>query len=119
LKSRPNDENHGIVQPMRLLYALELSARGPGDEREGRVARVQVGEVADLGDEHRAAVAARVLERAEHEVVEEQLRAALEEIEQRGHARGPAAPSRLCAVYEQPTQPPSGQPSTVGPNMKW
>src|SRR5205814_179236 len=57
-------------------------------ERKGRVARVQVGEVADLVDEHRAAVAARVLVRPEHEVVDEQLPAPLEEVEQARLAGG-------------------------------
>jgi hypothetical protein len=42
---------------------------------------VQVSQVADLVDEHRAAVAAHVLIRPEHEVVEQQLPAALEEVE--------------------------------------
>src|SRR5438067_12412650 len=39
--------------------------------------------MADLVDEHRAAVTADVLIRPEHEVIEEQLPAALEEVEQR------------------------------------
>src|SRR5918996_6493321 len=38
--------------------------------------------MADLVDEHRAAIAALVLVRPEHEVVEEQLPAPLEEVEQ-------------------------------------
>jgi hypothetical protein len=61
-----------------LPVSLEFLDRSAGYEREGRIAGVQVGEVADLVDEHRAAVAARVLVRAEHEVVEEQLPAAVE-----------------------------------------
>jgi hypothetical protein len=44
---------------------------------------MQVGEVADLVDEHRAAVAADVLVRPEHEVVEQQLPAPFEQIGQR------------------------------------
>ena len=39
--------------------------------------------MADLVDEHRTAVAARILVRPEHEVVEEQLRPPLEQVEQR------------------------------------
>src|SRR5262249_60672928 len=57
-----------------------------GHEREGCVTGMQVGEMADLVDEHRAAVAACVLIRPEHEVVEEQLSATLEDFEQRGLA---------------------------------
>jgi hypothetical protein len=41
-----------------------------------------VGEVADLVDEHRAAIAARLLVGAEHEVVEDELTASLEEVDQ-------------------------------------
>jgi hypothetical protein len=43
-------------------------------------------DLADLVDEHRAPVASRVLIRAEHEVVEEQLSAPLEQLRQRGLA---------------------------------
>jgi hypothetical protein len=41
-----------------------------------------MGEVADLVDDHRAAVAALVLVGTEHEVVDDQLASALEQIEQ-------------------------------------
>src|SRR5438874_13154305 len=44
-----------------LSVRLDLRNRRAGHERKGGVAGVQVGEVADLVDEHRAAVAARVL----------------------------------------------------------
>jgi hypothetical protein len=43
---------------------------------------VQVGELADLVDEHRASVAALLLIRSKHEVVERKLAASLEEVEQ-------------------------------------
>src|SRR5437763_384492 len=68
--------------PHPLPVRLDPGERGARHEREGRVAGVQVREVADLVDEHRAAVAARVLVRPEHEVVEEQLTASLEEVGQ-------------------------------------
>src|SRR5947208_16754528 len=66
-----------------LPVGLELLDRGARDEREGRVAGAQVGEVADLVDGHGAAVAARLLVQPEPEVVAKQLPAALEEAHQR------------------------------------
>ena len=63
---------------------------------------MQVGEVADLVDEHRATVAARILVRPEHEVVEEQLRATLEEVEQAGLAVGSL--ERVVLVDQHPWQ---------------
>jgi hypothetical protein len=67
-----NDENHGTVQPIRFRYGSIL-ASGARDTSAKDVPRVQVGEMADLVDEHRAPVAAGVLVRSEHEVVNEQL----------------------------------------------
>src|SRR5256886_6797362 len=72
-----------------LPVRLDLRDRGAGHQRKGSVAGMQVGEVADLVDEHRAPVAAGVLVRAEHEVIEEQLPAPFEEIEQLGLAFRP------------------------------
>src|SRR5580765_8291981 len=66
-----------------LLVRVELFDRGSRHQREGRVASVQVSEVADLIDEHRAPAAANILVRTEHEVVEEQLRAPFEQVGQR------------------------------------
>src|SRR5262245_34726048 len=45
---------------------------------------MQVGRVGELIDDHRASVAADLLIRSEHEVVDEELPAALEEVEKRG-----------------------------------
>src|SRR3954469_12548370 len=59
---------------------LELLEAGPRGDREGHVPRMQVGGMADLVDEHAAAVAALVLVRPEHEVVEDQLAPALEQV---------------------------------------
>src|SRR5436190_12853989 len=84
---------------------LDLGHRRSGDEREGRVAGMQVGEVADLVDEHGAAVAAGLLVRAEHEVVQEQLPPALEEIGQRGLALRSVEDVALVDVH--PRQPPA------------
>src|SRR5438874_7851668 len=65
-----------------LPVGLDPGDRRAGDERKGGVARMEVGEVADLVDDHRAAAAARLLVGAEHEVVEDELTAPLEEIEE-------------------------------------
>jgi hypothetical protein len=62
-----------------------------------------VGEVADLVDEHGAAVAARLLVRPEHEVVEEQLPTALEEVHQ-GRLAGRAVED-VVLVHPDPRQP--------------
>ena len=59
--------------------------------------------MADLVDEHGAAVAARLLVRPEHEVVEKQLPAALEEVEQ-GCLAGRAV-EHVVAVDPNPRQP--------------
>src|SRR6266545_5416329 len=84
----------GAHRPVATSYASSSSPSGLVPSRRRRHAGrsstpIGVGEVADLVDEHRAAVAANVMVRAEHEVVEEQLPAALEEVEQRGLARRP------------------------------
>src|SRR5262249_22204038 len=92
-----------------LPIALDLGYRGPGDEREGRVARVQVGEVADLVDEHRAAVATHVLIRPEHEVVDKQLPPTFEEIEQPGLARGRVEDVFLLDVHPREPAPLGGE----------
>src|SRR4051795_11033046 len=63
---------------------LELLEAGPRGDREGHVPRMQVGGMADLVDEHAAAVTALVLVRSEHEVVEDELAAALEQVHERG-----------------------------------
>src|SRR5205823_1578244 len=90
-----------------LPVVRDLRNRSPGDEHEGRVACVQVGEVADLVDEHRAAVATHILIRPEHEVVEKQLPATFEEIEQPSLARGPVEDVVLIDVHPR-------EPATLG-----
>jgi hypothetical protein len=59
---------------------LELLERRARDEHERRVAGVQVCGMREVVDDERAAGAAGVLVRAEHEVVEEQLPPAVEEV---------------------------------------
>src|SRR5689334_6126255 len=66
-----------------------------------------MGQVTDLVDEHRAAVAAGVFVRAEHEVVEEQLPARIEEVEQ---ARLPVRPVENVVLVD----PDHRQPATLG-----
>src|SRR5256886_11282550 len=88
-----------------LPVRLDLRNRGAGHQRKGSTAGMKVGEVADLVDEHRTAVAAGVLVRAEHEVVEEQLAAPFEEIEQRGLALRPGEAVLLLDLH--PRQPPA------------
>jgi hypothetical protein len=51
---------------------------------------MQVSEVTDLVDDHGAAVTAHPLVRAKHEVVQEQMPAALEEIEELALPSGPS-----------------------------
>jgi hypothetical protein len=76
-----------------LAVGLDLLDRGLRHEDERGVARVEVGEVADVVGDHRAAVAARrrpaVYARREHEVVDDQLAAAVEQVEQARPATGP------------------------------
>ncbi len=68
---------------MRFLYCSML-ARGASETRQKDVSRVQVGQVADLIDEHRAAGTSSrwpaVHTRGEHEVIEDQLAASLEQV---------------------------------------
>ena len=68
---------------------------------------MQVSKVADLVDEHRAPVAARLLVRPEHEVVEEQLPAALKQVEQ------PSLPVRSVEDVVL-LDSDDGQPATLG-----
>src|SRR5258708_12569451 len=71
---------------------------------------MEVGEVSDVVDEHRAAIAARIRParhiRREHEVVDDQLAAALEQIEQ---ARFTAQPLEDVALVD----PGHWQPSAL------
>jgi hypothetical protein len=59
---------------------------GARETRAKETSRVHVGEMADLVDEHRAAVAARVMAGTEHEVIDEKLAAAIEKVDQAGLA---------------------------------
>jgi hypothetical protein len=81
-------ETHGKVQPMRRLYAFNRSSGGPrhGDERNVAVRKVRDGNVERVRGV-RAARAAGLRpaldRRAEHEVVDEELRAPVEELRER------------------------------------
>src|SRR5262249_20264682 len=66
--------------PHALSIGLDLGDRRARHDRERGVARVEMGEVADLIDEHRAAGTAGIPRRTEHEVVEDELAASLEEL---------------------------------------
>jgi hypothetical protein len=66
---------------MRFRYASIGDRRARNEGKRG-VTRMEVSEVADLVDEHRAILAAHLLAGAEHEVVQEQLTAPLEEVGQ-------------------------------------
>src|SRR5262245_40522629 len=74
----------GDLPAHALPVPLELLDGSAGGEREAGVARMQVGRVGELIDDHRASVAADLLIRSEHEVVDEELPAAFEEVEKRG-----------------------------------
>jgi hypothetical protein len=80
-KSSPITLYHGIDQPMRRLTRSICGCRAR-DEGERGVARVDVGQVADLVGEHRAA-APRLPIGRKPEVVDDQPAAALEEVDQR------------------------------------
>jgi hypothetical protein len=69
-----------LVQAHPALERLQLLQRRARYQHAGRVAGVQVGEVRELVNEHRATVTALLLVRAEHEVVEDELVASLEEL---------------------------------------
>src|SRR4051794_8637163 len=69
--------------------------------------------MADLVDEHAAAVAALVLIRPEHEVVEDQLAPALEQVRERDL---PLRPLELVALLDlRPRQPPAIRGELVAP----
>src|SRR3954449_2342787 len=92
---------------------LELLERGPRRDREGDVLRMQVGGMADLVDEHAAAVAALVLVRPEHEVVEDQLAPAPEQVPKRGLP--PRAVELVALLDLRPRQPPALRGKLVAP----
>ena len=64
------------------LVGRELLLRGPRHQRQRHVARVQMGEMADVVDAHRAADAALLPRRAEHDVVDDELAPPLEQVDQ-------------------------------------
>jgi hypothetical protein len=77
--------------------------------REGRVARVQVGEVGDLVGNQRTANAGMLRPSMhaglEEGAVDDQLTAALEQVEQTRFALGPV--ERICLVHGHPRHPPT------------
>ena len=112
----PAEETQGRSQPMRSRYASIFSSGAIETQGERGVAGLQVSDVAEVVHEHRAAGATRVRPavgaRAEHEVVDDQLPAALEQVQQADvpvrplehvvlvdpHHRQPAALGGECVV---------------------
>ena len=91
------------------LQALDVRLRRARGECEGGVARVQMGDVGDLVG-HKGAAAAGVVGPAEHAGLEEgaiddQLTAALEQVEQAHPA--PRALERVVPLHRQPRHPPA------------
>jgi hypothetical protein len=86
LKSPPFEEYQGDRPSPRALVGGELRVRRARDERERRLAGPQVGDhaVGDLVDRRGAARAALVPLGVEHEVLDDELAPALEDVEQ-GH----------------------------------
>ena len=99
----------GIVPAHPRLQACDVGLRCTRGIHEGRVARVQVGEVGDLvGPEGTAD--AGMLRPAVHAALEEgavddQLAAALEQVEQARFALGPV--EHICLFHGNPWHPPS------------
>ena len=87
------------------LVRRELRERRARDDRERRVARVQVREVAEVVGHQRAARAALVPRRVEHEVVHDELAAPVEEIEQGRLAGRAVEPVGLVDPHHR--QPPA------------
>ena len=83
----------GTSKPVRALPALDVGLRRPGDVRERGVAGVQVRRVGVLGGHHRAAAAAPLRPaadaRLEEVAVDDQLAAALEQVEEADRAVRP------------------------------
>jgi hypothetical protein len=85
-KASPIAVYHGSVQPIRRL-SCSICGWGAHETNANVVARVEVGQVADLVSEHRAA-AARPVVRRQPEVVDD-LAAPLEEVGQLEDPVGP------------------------------
>src|SRR5512132_3268940 len=104
-----------VLPSVALLQALDLGLGGARGEHQRRVPRVQVGGVGDLVGDERAAHARPLRIRAALGVggdlgpvegtVDDQLTAAIEEVEQARHAVGPLELVRL--VHGQPWHPPT------------
>ena len=97
LKSPPNDDAQGNVHPIRRLYACSFAsgARDTADERDVVVRQVH-GEAVEPVRDRRAGRAPRRVVGPEHEVVDEELRAPLEEVRQRGAPLVGVEPILLC-----------------------
>src|ERR1700729_387687 len=78
---------HGPAHP--LPERLELGQRRPADHGQRGVPGVQVGEVADAVGQERARLAALIPVRVEHEMVDQQLTTAPEQVEQAAWPPGP------------------------------
>jgi hypothetical protein len=75
-----------MIQPIRCRKRLDLGKWGPADKGEGGVPGVQVGQVADVVGQERAGRTALIPVRVEHEMVDQQLTPALEQIQEAGLA---------------------------------
>src|SRR5258707_7050226 len=79
LKSPPNDDAHGNVQPIRRLYACNLRERRPRHGPEYHVVVGQVdGEAVEPVGDRRTGGTSRLEVGPEHEVIDKELRAPFE-----------------------------------------
>jgi hypothetical protein len=101
------DRVPGDVPAHPRLQALDVGLRGARDVGERRVAGVEVGEMADLVGHERAAAAAAlgpaVDARLEEEPVDDELAAALEEVEET--RRAVRALERVVLLHGHPRHP--------------
>ena len=88
LKSLPNEDAQGNVHPMRRLYACSFAsgARDTAAKHDVVVRQVNDQAVETVRDRRAGRTPRRVVG-PEHEMVDEQLRAALEQVRQRGAPR--------------------------------
>ena len=87
MKSLWADDTQGTLQPMRRLYACNFSIGALRHEEHRHVVRIQVrDEAIDAVRDRRVDRAAGLVARAEHEVVDDQLTSAIEELGKRARA---------------------------------
>ena len=99
----------GIFQPIRAFTPLDVRLRRARGEDESGVAGVQMGDVGDLVGHHGAAGAGMlgpaVHAGLEEGAVDDQLTAALEQVEQARLALGPV--ELVLLLHGQPRHPPT------------